>query len=94
MAKKVVFQFSVYGEAVGNGEPDKNMRVEMNPVEGTDEQQPVISVHDRATGLDAQITLPKGDYSGMQEIAALLGQNPEDTERTARKVVALFNLFL
>ena len=94
MQKKMTFQFDVYGELEHNGEPQKSMRVEVNPVAGTDEQQPVISVHDRASGLDAHITLPRGDYSGVQEVVASLRQNSVDVERVLQKTVAFFKLFL
>lgn len=92
MATKVVFQFHVYGEAESGDEPQKSVKVEVNSVEGTDEQQPTISVYDRASGLDARIALPKGDYSGVSEVFASLGQDAEGVERTVRKVAALFNL--
>ncbi|MBI2053178.1 MAG: hypothetical protein HYT41_00320 [Candidatus Sungbacteria bacterium] len=88
---KFSLRMDVYGAS--HAEPDKSFVMEVNPVEGTHEQQPILCVHDRASGLDARIALPKGDYSGVPEALASLGQNPEDIERAVRKVVALFQLF-
>ncbi|OHA04226.1 MAG: hypothetical protein A3J58_03310 [Candidatus Sungbacteria bacterium RIFCSPHIGHO2_02_FULL_52_23] len=85
------FRVDVYGTS--ESEPDKSVIMEVNSVEGTSEQQPILCVHDRVSGLDARIALPKGDYSGVPEALASLGQDHENIERTVRKVIALFKLF-
>lgn len=91
---KVVWQFKAYADGNEQGDPDKSLVLEVNPVEGTREQQPVLCVHDRASGLDARIAFPKGDYFGVQEAMASLGQNPEDVERAVRKAISLLQLML
>lgn len=94
MAKKAVFQFNLYGEAENGDEPQKSVKLEVDSVEGTAEQQMTFSVYDRTNGLDARIAFPKADYSGMQEALTAISENPEDVERAVRKAVSLLQLML